>query len=254
MELDQNNMAAELNSRSQSGFANALNYDAYRPSYPQESLDNLLGVLGIAGVSKACIVDLGAGTGKLTEQLAAKAEEYDIVAVDPHSQMLEVLRQKHLPRVRIVNGTAASMAEVGSGWADAVLVAQNLYEKSTGSSKPVEVWDSSGILKIKPATVWEDKLKEIIRSRDIYTVPPIEKLWQDLCDSIPEALASEDKATKALFSAPISSRTLRWTIWMSKGAIWNRYKTLSQIAVLDIDEQELSPQNSSPFRADLIPV
>jgi ubiquinone/menaquinone biosynthesis C-methylase UbiE len=60
----------------------------------------------------------------LTEQLVAKAEGYDIVAVDPHPQMLEVLIRKRLPRVRAIKGTASNMAVVESGWADAVVVAQ----------------------------------------------------------------------------------------------------------------------------------
>jgi 2-polyprenyl-3-methyl-5-hydroxy-6-metoxy-1,4-benzoquinol methylase len=105
-------MAPEIASRVESAFANALNYDAYRPSYPQESVDNLLGALRVLGLPKARILDLAAGTGKLTEQLVAKAEGYDIVAVDPHPQMLEVLVRKRLPRVRAIKGTSSNMAVI----------------------------------------------------------------------------------------------------------------------------------------------
>jgi SAM-dependent methyltransferase len=120
-------MSPEVVPRVESGFANALNYDAYRPSYPQESVDNLFGALRVLGLTKARLLDLGAGTGKLTEQLIAKAEGYDIVAVDPHPQMLEFLVQKRLPRVRAIKGTASNMAVIETGWADAIVVAQVSY-------------------------------------------------------------------------------------------------------------------------------
>jgi ubiquinone/menaquinone biosynthesis C-methylase UbiE len=114
----------ELVSRVETGFANAKNYDAYRPSYPEESVSALLEALKVLGVPEARILDLGAGTGKMTQQLVAREERYDIVAVDPHPQMLEVLIQKRLPGVKTMKGTASNMAKVSSEWADAVIVAQ----------------------------------------------------------------------------------------------------------------------------------
>lgn len=69
-------------------------------------------------------MDLAAGTGKLTEALAAREEQFEITAVEPHDGMREVLVGKKLPRVKVVKGTGESMGDVPDGSVDAVLVAQ----------------------------------------------------------------------------------------------------------------------------------
>lgn len=107
------------------GFADATSYDAYRPSYPPEAVERLQGHLGLAGVEHrgARIIDLAAGTGKLTELLAVRPEEYEVLAVEPHDKMRQTLDAKGLRGVRSQSGTAEEMS-VEDGWADAVVVAQ----------------------------------------------------------------------------------------------------------------------------------
>lgn len=61
-------------------------YDAVRPSYPEEAVDFLVP----AGARDA--VDVGAGTGILTLQLAARG--LSTTAVDPSADMLAQLRRK----------------------------------------------------------------------------------------------------------------------------------------------------------------
>lgn len=94
------------------GFASASAYDAYRPTYPAEAVERLLQGCGMAGVKGAKIADLAAGTGKFTEILARRPEEYDIVAIEPHDAMREELQKKALPRVKVVKGTADNMPEI----------------------------------------------------------------------------------------------------------------------------------------------
>ncbi len=108
----------------ESGFTNAMTYDTYRPSYPAGSVQALLEKAKVADVARARIVEIGAGTGKLTEQLATGNMPYEIIAVEPHVHMRQVLDKKALPGVRILNGTAASLGAVEDAWADAVIVAQ----------------------------------------------------------------------------------------------------------------------------------
>ena len=62
----------------------AAAYERGRPSYPPEAIDWLLP----AGARK--VLDLGAGTGKLTTRLVERG--LDVVAVDPIPDMLELLR------------------------------------------------------------------------------------------------------------------------------------------------------------------
>ena len=75
----------------------AAAYERGRPSYPPEAIDWLLP----RGARQ--VLDLGAGTGKLTTRLVERG--LDVVAVDPIPDMLEVLRTS-LPETRALLGTA----------------------------------------------------------------------------------------------------------------------------------------------------
>lgn len=68
----------------------ALAYDRYRPGYPSDAVDWVLSALS---APPHRLVDLGAGTGKLTRALLGRAAE--VIAVEPDAAMLEVLRGAH---------------------------------------------------------------------------------------------------------------------------------------------------------------
>jgi ubiquinone/menaquinone biosynthesis C-methylase UbiE len=72
-------------------------YDRGRPSYPREAARWLV------GDRPATVLELGAGTGKLTAELVALG--HDVQATDPDEAMLAVLR-RDLPEVRAGVGTA----------------------------------------------------------------------------------------------------------------------------------------------------
>lgn len=112
----------------QSGFAPAAAYDAHRPSYPEEAVEQLLKALEIAGVQGAKVADLAAGTGKFTEILARRPEGYDIVAIEPHDGMREQLEKKNLPRVRVMKGMADDMSKIPDESLACVVAAQVSWE------------------------------------------------------------------------------------------------------------------------------
>jgi ubiquinone/menaquinone biosynthesis C-methylase UbiE len=119
-------MAAQftLPEEASKGFSNASHYDKYRPSYPAEAVDKLLKSIGVAGVQNARIIDLACGTGKFTELLAARPENYEIVGVEPHQEMREELVKKDLgSRVKVLAGDACNIP-IEDGWADALIAAQ----------------------------------------------------------------------------------------------------------------------------------
>lgn len=105
------------------GFANATSYDIYRPSYPAEAVGDLLEKLQVAGVAKARIVEVGAGTGKFTEAIAARNEGFEIIAVEPHEEMQKLLRSKQLKGVKVVGGDAMNLP-IDSQSTEAVIAAQ----------------------------------------------------------------------------------------------------------------------------------
>src|SRR6185369_9847678 len=91
----------------------AAAYERGRPSYPPEAIDWLL------PDSAADVLDLGAGTGKLTIRLVERG--LGVVAVDPIPEMLDVLSHS-LPDTPALLGTAEEIP-LPDGSVDAVLVA-----------------------------------------------------------------------------------------------------------------------------------
>ena len=95
----------------------AAAYDRGRPDYPAAAVEWLV------GRDAATIVELGAGTGKLTRSLVAAG--HDVHATDPDAAMLEVLRER-LPDVRT---TVAGAEEIPAGdhSVDLVIAAQAFH-------------------------------------------------------------------------------------------------------------------------------
>jgi ubiquinone/menaquinone biosynthesis C-methylase UbiE len=112
-----------INPRAASGFQNASNYDAHRPSFPPEAVNKLLIHLGVANRKNARIIDLACGTGKFTESLVSREEEFEVVGIEPHAGMREQLVKKNLRGVEVLEGDAAHML-VEDGWGDALIAAQ----------------------------------------------------------------------------------------------------------------------------------
>jgi SAM-dependent methyltransferase len=80
-------------------------YERVRPGYPVEAVDWFLpGDAHTSGDLR--ILDVGTGTGKLTDALLAAGRQ--VTAVDPDPGMLAVLSAKH-PEVRTVTGTAEQL-------------------------------------------------------------------------------------------------------------------------------------------------
>jgi len=100
--------------RSLSFGSQAAAYERGRPSYPPEAIDWLL------PPGARDVLDLGAGTGKLTARLVERG--LDVVAVDPIAEMLEVLATA-LPGTPALLGSAEQIP-LPDNSVDAVLVAQ----------------------------------------------------------------------------------------------------------------------------------
>ncbi|MDQ4051143.1 MAG: methyltransferase domain-containing protein [Actinomycetota bacterium] len=101
--------------RSFGGVADA--YDRGRPGYPAAA------AAWLTGDEPLTVLELGAGTGKLTEQLVALG--HDVHATDPDEAMLEILRT-HLPDVRTSVCGAEEIAAADSSY-DVVVAAQSFH-------------------------------------------------------------------------------------------------------------------------------
>jgi hypothetical protein len=82
---------AEADQRRQSFGAQADAYTKFRPGYPPEVFDYLLGLVNGAGRTPD-VVDIGAGTGQLTVGFAAR--DCRVIGVEPDDRMRQVLASR----------------------------------------------------------------------------------------------------------------------------------------------------------------
>jgi SAM-dependent methyltransferase len=100
------------------GFGSAADvYERARPSYPQDAVDWFVERAGIG--PGTTVVDVGAGTGKLTRLLVPSGAR--VVAVEPIPEM-----RAKISDVEVLDGTAEQLP-LPDGAADAITVAQALH-------------------------------------------------------------------------------------------------------------------------------
>jgi SAM-dependent methyltransferase len=113
---------ADRASLGRAGFATgSATYERARPGYPPDAVAHLEATLGIGFGSR--VLDLAAGTGKLTRQL--RADGIACVAVEPSADMRQVFTRA-VPGTAVVGGTA-EMVPLADDSVDAVVVAQAFH-------------------------------------------------------------------------------------------------------------------------------
>jgi len=138
-------------------------YERGRPPYPFQALDWLL------PPGAARVLDLGAGTGKLTRQLRDRG--LDVIAVEPSAGMRGQLRLA-VPGVPVLAGTAEQIP-LADRCVDAVLVAQAWHWVDTARAVPevARVLIPGGRLGLlwnlrDERLDWVARLSAIMRQRD----------------------------------------------------------------------------------------
>jgi SAM-dependent methyltransferase len=137
----------------------AEEYERGRPTYAPEAIRWVL------GDSSLEVVDLGAGTGKLTEALIAAGHR--VTAVEPLPEMHAILTER-LPHVR-VRETTAEATGLPDGSADAVVAgaAFHWFDHSRALAEIVRILRPPGILGLlgngfDPDSDWAMRLREVL--------------------------------------------------------------------------------------------
>ncbi|KAI5926875.1 methyltransferase domain-containing protein [Camillea tinctor] len=246
-----------LPAAAQEGFKDAIAYDTYRPSYLPDAVETFLEKLKVARQPDSKIVEIASGTGKFTELLAQRHERFLVKAIEPHTGMREKLAQKDLPAVDVIAGKADKMP-VEDEWGDACIAAQAFHWFATPEAlKEIHrvlrpgavfgaIWNIDDYNKPqewKATTRWEQKLNDFVWSLDD-GLPRFRHLkWKEIFDdqlTYNPVQVIKDSLTNSLpkFSLPIGEDTLKWTVWLSEDALWSRFNTLSQVAILRGEERE----------------
>ena len=186
-------------------------YERGRPTYPVEALDWLL------PSGNPRVIDLGAGTGKLTRQIRARG--LAVTAVDPSEGMLAQLTVA-VPGVPALRGTAEQIP-LPAGSADVVLVAQAWHWVDPARALPevARVLAPGGRLGL----VWNtrDQSSDFIRRLD-------------------EIIGNEDQARETTIGAPFGPaevHRVRWTHTVGPEQLIDLVASRSGVIVLAPDER-----------------
>ena len=160
-------MSDDLQHRARSFGGVADAYDRGRPSYPRDAVSWLLtgtvpddaddagDASGTAGGDQLTVLELGAGTGKLTRLLVEAG--HDVHASEPDEKMLAVLR-RDLPGVR-TSRTGAEDIPLGDASVDVVVAAQcfHWFDSQAALDEISRVLKPGGQL----ALVWNERDERI---------------------------------------------------------------------------------------------
>lgn len=97
----------------------------------------------------------------------------------------------------------------------------------------------------KATTQWEHELKEIMWTFDDADPRFRHAAWQRVFDEQIKTNPLTIQAADPLFSLPLGENIEKWTVWLSKEAIWDRFRTISYIARLQGSELEV---RQDPYR------
>lgn len=197
--------------------ADPARYESGRPGYPGEAVAAILEFAGDADL----IVDLGAGTGKLTRRLADS--DATVVAVDPVTAMTRLIRRS-APSAHVVTGVAEALPFRDAG-VDCVTVAQAVHWFDADRAWPEleRVIRPGGTLAILAN----------IRLREVAWV---DALWSLMDEAERDAPWKQPgRMPMALphgFTPPIAAQ-FRHKVGMTEDSVIARLSSVSHIAMLD---------------------
>ena len=220
-----------------SGFgAQAEAYERARPSYPPDAVDWLADRLGIAPGRR--VVDLAAGTGKLTVLLAPLGAQ--LVAIEPVEGMRRQLRHR-LPAVAVL-AAAAEALPLADATVDAVCVAQafHWFDAERAMAELARVLRPGGRLGL----VWNARDRGVDWVDQVWSVMDrVEKHapWRDHGDGTggPDGTLSwrEDELVAGDGWSPFVRARFSHLHRVTHEQVVDRMRSVSHIAVLPPDRQ-----------------
>ncbi len=86
---------------------------------------------------------------------------------------------------------------------------------------------------------WEEKVHKLVWTFDDDNPRYRHGKWRAVFDNQLKSSPLTIQTADPLFSLPLGEAKIGFTKWLSKEAIWDRIRTLSQIAVLEGEELEV---------------
>ena len=185
--------------RSLSFGSQAAAYERGRPSYPPEAVDWLLSSGPEAPVVD--VLDLGAGTGKLTSRLIERG--LNVVAVDPIAELLDVLRTT-LPDTPALLGSAEQIP-LPDNRIDAVVVAQawHWFDPDRAAAEIARVLRPGGRLGL----LWNVRDDRMGWVKEFGRIVGVEHDWANTTVVLPEPFTN------------LASHRVEWTNYITPQAL-----------------------------------
>jgi ubiquinone/menaquinone biosynthesis C-methylase UbiE len=208
-------------------------YDHVRPAYFAPLLDRAQDVLALG--PNSCVVDLGAGTGRLTRELAARFES--VVAVEPDEAMRALIRAG-----AALDGTAEEIP-LGDRSVDAVFVGEafHWFDAPLAIAEIARVLRPRGGLAVISTHWWE-------------TEPPLPETALALLREPYERTAHQRRPpwSRAFVHAPfepLRSEQFEEETILDADRLLALYSTTSWFAALEQDERDALIANVRPLLA-----
>ena len=199
----------------------AAAYERGRPGYPEAAIGRLADELDLG--PERVVVDLAAGTGKLTRALLGLGAH--LVAIEPVAGMREQLVGA-VPGIEVLDGTAERMP-LADASAHAVLVAQafHWFDVPVAAAEIHRVLVEGGGLGVV-RNEWDESVDWIVEMRAL-TAKHADRIERDRSDDWREALAAT-----GLFS-PYQEAVFPNAVRVSVATLRARIASLSFVALLD---------------------
>ncbi len=247
-----------LGDRARSFGALAQAYHEHRPGYPDSAVDWALApaLVTVPG-GPLEVLDLAAGTGKLTASLVRRPRTA-VTAVEPDPEMLEVLRAG-LPTVTALAGTAEDIP-LPAGSVHAVLVGQafHWFDVEAATAEIVRVLRPGGSVGL----LWNREDRDVEWIREYYEIAG----WSQRAGrarhdpSLPAGTALTDISTTS-FANPVRTtvegllRTLGTYSWISTLNDTDRRATMEKARAYLAARPEVAPQGADfelPLRTTVL--
>ncbi len=209
----------------------AASYERGRPGYPRAAAEWLTGAAAAGPLS---VLELGAGTGKLTEHLVALG--HDVHATDPDPAMLDLLAAK-LPGVRISQTTAEEIPAADASY-DVVIAAQcyHWFDKEKALPEIARVLRRSGHFSI----VWNSRDERI----------PWVKRFGRLLGPLDHVTGPDDALYSSPFFGVVEPKSFKHWQVVDRESILDLAVSRSNIATLPAERREAKLREVKAFYDD----
>jgi len=221
------------------GFATGSDvYERARPGYPGDAVGHLEATMGVIVGSR--VLDLAAGTGKLTRQL--QADGATCLAVEPSASMRGVFRRV-VPGVPLVGGTA-EMIPVATGTMAAVVVAQAFHWFDPVRALPeiVRVLRPGGWL----ALIWNERDESDPMTAELVRI----SRW-DLCQPYPMGTDFGTIIDGSRLFGPVERTKFTFVQYLDLNAFVEQVASRSYVRVLPEQQQRALLDEVEAFGATL---